>query len=78
MILAHLELAKEHVAEGEEHIRRQHQMMAELERDGHDITMALEVLNTLEQAQALHLAGRDRLTKKLWSRRPSLSETRGE
>ena len=68
MILEHLARAKEHVVEGEEHIRRQHQVIADLESDGHDTTQAREILVTLEHSQALHLRGENWLTKELAAR----------
>lgn len=54
-----------HVAQGERHIARQHQLIAELERDGHDTTSAIEFLSTLEQTQAMHIAHRDRIRAEL-------------
>jgi hypothetical protein len=60
-----LRQAQSHVAEGETHIRRQKAIIAELETDGHDSTLAREILATLEKTQALHVEGRDRLAKEL-------------
>ena len=60
-----LQEAKARVAQGEEHIREQRELIAELERDGHDTFVARELLATFEQIQVLHIAGRDRLVKEL-------------
>ena len=59
--IGHLEQAERHVAEGEQHIARQRELIAELERDGHDTTTAIELLRTFEQSQAGHIADRDRI-----------------
>lgn len=50
----HLQEAERHVAEGREHINKQRQIIAELERDGHDTSTARELLETLEQSQRMH------------------------
>ena len=60
-----LKEAEERVAQGEEHIRQQRELIAELERDGHNTSLAQELLATFEQIQKLHVAGRDRLAKEL-------------
>jgi hypothetical protein len=61
----HAKRADEHVAEGERHIRRQREIIAELERDGHNTEVARELLATLEVMQKSHLDIRDRLAKML-------------
>ncbi len=63
-----LELAATHIARGEEHIARQHQLIWELERDKQDTTEAWCLLTELEAAQALHIVDRDRLINKLADR----------
>ena len=40
-------------------------LYAELENDGHDSTLAREILATLEKTQSLHVEARDRLIKEL-------------
>jgi hypothetical protein len=65
MILDHLELARRHVAEGEEHIVRQRAIVAGLERDGHDTFEAKASLAQFEELYRLHVADRDRLEKEL-------------
>ncbi|HEX5162430.1 MAG TPA: hypothetical protein VFV88_11970 [Steroidobacteraceae bacterium] len=65
---AQLELAERHVAEGAQHLARQHALIAELARDGHDTTTALELLRTFEQAQANHIENRDRIRAEMSTR----------
>ena len=61
----HLRRAKEHMAKGIENLRRQREIIAELERDGHDATTAKELLRTFEEVQAMHVGDVNRLTKEL-------------
>jgi len=65
MILDHLALAREHVALGEKHIARQFEIIAELNRDGHDTVAARELLLQFEESQEEHVKHRDRLEKEL-------------
>jgi hypothetical protein len=67
MLREHLQLAEKHVDEGEQHLRDQRRIVDELERDGHakSAEKARELLATMEQTQALHLADRDRLRAQL-------------
>jgi hypothetical protein len=60
-----LERAEQHVALSERHISRQRELIAELERDGHDTQLAAELLSTLEESQAAHIADRNRLKAEL-------------
>jgi hypothetical protein len=62
----HLTETLEHIALGEVHITRQHQLVAELRRDGHDTTAAMELLATLEETQRTHVETRERLQRQLW------------
>jgi hypothetical protein len=64
-LLDHLALAEEHVARGAENVARQREMIAELERDGHDAKQARAMLAEFEQLQAMHVADRDRLIGEL-------------
>ncbi len=57
--------AEQHVALGECHIARQLELIAELERDGHDSTKAKELLAVFLETQALHFGDRDRLMERL-------------
>lgn len=59
------EEAERAVAEGQRHITRQKEIIAELERDGHDVKSACNLLAQFEWVQALHIAHRDRLQREL-------------
>ncbi|MBU6464097.1 MAG: hypothetical protein KGK01_09830 [Bradyrhizobium sp.] len=50
----HLAQAQRHVIEGLEHLGLQEQIIADLERGGHDAAEALKVLATLRKTQATH------------------------
>jgi hypothetical protein len=65
MLLEHLAMAERHVAEGERHIRRQHEIIAELGRNGHDTQRSRELLGLFEELQTSHIGDRDRLAKEL-------------
>ena len=65
MIEAHLALTERHVAEGKRHVARQRELVAELERDGHDTATALDLLRQFEELQALHVADRNRHVRAL-------------
>ncbi len=65
MELGHLALAEKAVIEGERHIQHQEQVVAELDRDGHDTREALALLATFRRLQAEHVAHRDFLLRKL-------------
>ena len=64
-IAERLTMAERHVAEGRGHIELQQDIVAELERDGHDSTLARMLLATLQETQALHIGDRDRLQREL-------------
>jgi hypothetical protein len=65
MLKRHLALAEEHIATGEKNIARQRDLIAQLERDGHDTASARTFLREFEQLQALHIAERERLLSEL-------------
>lgn len=65
MELDHLALAEKAVAEGERHIGREEQMIADLDRGGHDTKLACETLATLRRMQSEHVAHRNLLLKLL-------------
>jgi hypothetical protein len=65
LILNHLALAETHVAQGEEHIIRQRNIIETLARQGHDTTAADELLRQFEETLAAHIADRDRLRAEL-------------
>ena len=63
--LAHLATAEKAVSDGERHIQHQEQIVAELDRDGHDTKEALALLATFRRIQTQHVAHRDFLLKKI-------------
>src|SRR4051812_49110841 len=65
MIQDHLDLAEGHVRLGLEHIAKQRVIIAELEGNGLDTSLAREVLATFEGMQKAHVADRDRLRLEL-------------
>jgi hypothetical protein len=62
---ADLALANSHVAEGERHIVRQREIIAEFQRAGHPTALAETLLGSFEQVLATHLAHRDRILAEL-------------
>jgi hypothetical protein len=67
VIEANLAQAEAHVALGEKHISRQREIIAEMERDGHDAVAAnaRDLLRLFVELQAEHVAHRDRLRNEL-------------
>ena len=63
--LAHFAHAEKVVIEGERHIQHQEQVIAELDRDGHDTGGARALLAMFWRIQAQHVAHRDFLLRKL-------------
>jgi hypothetical protein len=57
--------AEAHVAKGQKRIALQHEIIAELEREGHDTAPAKDMLASFEKTQAMHVANRDRIAGKL-------------
>ena len=55
--------AELHVTLGERHVARQREIIAELERNGHDVTQAKELLAVFLETQALYVGDRDRFLK---------------
>jgi hypothetical protein len=66
-ILRRLAEAEERVELGEHNLTRQREIIARLDRDGFDASGARMLLLQFEEAQALHLAERDRLRKEAQS-----------
>jgi len=66
----HLFLAERHVAAGERHVARQREIVAELERQGHDSGVAVRLLDSFEKLLAVHRKDRDRLRADLGRRPP--------
>ena len=64
-------MLEEHLAEAERHVGRraasaeERQIIAEPSRDGHDVALALNLLEEMETTQRLSLADRERLRKEL-------------
>jgi hypothetical protein len=64
-IAERLAQTERHVAQGRKHVRRQRQLIGQLERDGDDATTPRKLLAPFEEALALHLATRERLLAEL-------------
>jgi two-component sensor histidine kinase len=64
-ILESFSMARRHVAMGERNIARQREIVAGLERDGHDSLNSKQLLGYFEELQNMHIAHRDRLEKVL-------------
>jgi hypothetical protein len=60
-----LEDAEMRVQRGQRHLNRQREIVSALERGDRDATMAKRLLKILEKANEIHVADRDRLTKRL-------------
>jgi hypothetical protein len=64
-LLSHLAYAERHIRDGERHLLRQREIVAELERHGHGKSrtaqMARDILETFETAQSKHLNDRAHL-----------------
>ena len=73
IIELHLAQAERHVIESEHHVARQRELIATMERDGHDTLQARATLAQFEEMQALHRADRDRLRQELRHTSPQSS-----
>jgi hypothetical protein len=65
LLRENLRLAESHVELGEHHISRQRELIAGLEKSGHDVSLARALLQTFEQSQSMHIADRERLRAEL-------------
>jgi hypothetical protein len=65
ILLEHLAQAERHIEAGARIVRRQRELIAELQRDGHDAKEARRLLKQFEDVQAMHLTEHDRLIKEL-------------
>ncbi len=65
MELDHLAIAEKAVADGERHIEREEQAIADMDRAGHDTKLACATLANFRHMQAEHVAHRDLLLKML-------------
>src|SRR5215469_17196059 len=55
----HLAQAERHIARGVVHLARQRELIAKLDRAGHDTEEARAILDTLMETQVLHLQDRE-------------------
>ena len=62
---ARLAQVERHIASVRRYIERQEQIIADLERDGCDITIALDLLTTFRHMQDQNVAHRDRILEEL-------------
>jgi hypothetical protein len=67
MLVEHLALAERHVAESEGVVRRQQHLIARLERDGHETSMAKELLQEFERSLQFHRDDLQRIREELTS-----------
>jgi hypothetical protein len=57
--------SERHIAENKAHLARQREIIAQLERDGHDSTLSREFLGILEYAQQMYRSHRERIVEAL-------------
>ena len=60
-----LKLANKHVAEGEQRVAAQFELLARLERGGHNSLQAGKLLRQFEETLALYVEARDCIAKEL-------------
>jgi hypothetical protein len=60
-----LTLAERRTRDGEQHIRQQEKVIAQLRREGRDLVLALSILDTLIEAQKAHLQERNLIAPEL-------------
>jgi hypothetical protein len=65
LILRHLAQARQHQAIGEAHLARQHEIIVELERDGHDSKEAKKLFAQFLIMQAMHIEHCSQLEREL-------------
>jgi hypothetical protein len=68
MILDHVAMAERHIAEGEQHLRRQRQLVSSMKRRQPSLEIlkqARSMLASMERMQRNHIATRDRLRREL-------------
>jgi hypothetical protein len=61
----HLAEAEKHIAIGQTNIARQQEIIAGLERDSHDPTLARKLLASFEELQRVQLQERDTVVREL-------------
>jgi hypothetical protein len=64
-LLADLRRAEAHIANSQARIAQQQEIIAELDREGHDTVPAKDMLASFEKTLAKHIANRDRIAGKL-------------
>lgn len=67
LLLEQRGLAAKHVADGDEQIRHQQAVIADLGRAGYDTSPAESFLQELRTAQQVHIASRERIERELES-----------
>jgi hypothetical protein len=65
MELRHLQEAERHVAQGERIVAGQELRLADMERAGHDLGLAIRMLAIFRAIQFEHVAHRDRILHEL-------------
>jgi Spy/CpxP family protein refolding chaperone len=75
-ILNHLAQAERHVNMGAQHVSSQLSLIERMQRDGHDVTAARQLLEQFEEIQALHIVDRDRLRAELDEFQNSIAPSR--
>ena len=65
LIIRSLQAAEKHVADDEQQVADQRDLVSTLERTGHTATSASVLLRKMEQTQLQHLADRERLRAEL-------------
>jgi hypothetical protein len=64
-LLDRLRLCEAHIARGEHSLARQRRTVARLEHDGHDTSVAKQLLDSFELVQCSSMAERDRILRAL-------------
>jgi hypothetical protein len=65
MLEDQLAAAERHLVEAERHVAFQRELVAQLEREGHDAAQATRLLAQFEEVLAMRIADRDRVRKAL-------------
>ena len=65
MVQRHLNMAREHIILGEQHIARQRLILARLAERGSNSAEAERLLVNFQESQVMHVAHRDRLEAEL-------------
>ena len=68
-----LHQAQKHIEMSDRHIARQTELVAELDRDGHDTTMARKLLAKFQDLRQRHIETQNRLMNQLAADRPGVS-----